>query len=81
MGNTAFTLKRNLSVNRANASTTVTAGALIVTDAWGNTQSNFFLNNSTDLWCYRRRWYDNTCTETGQYHGFKNRTDRHAGYR
>ncbi|HCO6020544.1 TPA: RatA-like protein [Escherichia coli] len=41
VGNTAFTLKRNLSVNRANASTTVTAGALIVTDAWGNTQSNF----------------------------------------
>lgn len=34
VGNTAFTLKRNLSVNRANASTTVTAGALIVTDAW-----------------------------------------------
>ncbi|EFB1950665.1 RatA-like protein [Escherichia coli] len=59
VGNTAFTLKRNLSVNRANASTTVTAGALIVTDAWGNTQSNF---SSTTALIYGVTGADGTTT-------------------
>ncbi len=59
VGNTAFTLKRNLSVNRANASTTVTAGALIVTDARGNTQSNF---SSTTALIYGVTGADGTTT-------------------
>nr|HEK5738209.1 RatA-like protein [Escherichia coli] len=59
VGNTAFTLKRNLSVNRANASTTTTAGALIVTDAWGNTQSNF---SSTTALIYGVTGADGTTT-------------------
>lgn len=41
VGNTAFTLTRGSSVNRENTAATTTTGALVVTDAWGNTQSNF----------------------------------------
>lgn len=41
LGNTAFTLKRNTSVNRANVSTTTSIASLAVTDAWGNTQNDF----------------------------------------
>nr|MDK6642669.1 Immunoglobulin-like domain BIg-containing protein [Escherichia coli] len=37
VGNTAFTLKRNTSVTRANVSTTTSIASLAVTDAWGNT--------------------------------------------
>ena len=41
VGNTAFTIKRNTSVNRA-MSTTTSIASLAVTDAWGNTQNDFF---------------------------------------
>lgn len=49
VGNTAFTLKRNTSVNRANVSTTTSIASLAVTDAWGNTQDDFL---STTLVIY-----------------------------
>lgn len=49
VGNTAFTLKRNTSVNRANVSTTTSIASLAVTDAWGNTQNDFL---STTLVIY-----------------------------
>ncbi|EFF0799991.1 RatA-like protein [Escherichia albertii] len=41
VASSAFTLKRANSVSRANASATSAQGALVVTDAWGNTQNNF----------------------------------------
>ncbi len=37
----------------------------------GVTRRVIFPNNSTDLWRYRRRWYDNTCTEQDNTTGLK----------
>ncbi|HCP0517483.1 adhesion domain-containing protein [Escherichia coli] len=41
VGNAAFILKRATSINRRYTSATASVGALTVTDAWGNTRSNF----------------------------------------
>ncbi|HFO8276687.1 TPA: DUF823 domain-containing adhesin [Escherichia coli] len=61
VGNTAFTLKRNTSVNRANVSTTTSIASLAVTDAWGNTQNDFL---STTLVIYGVTGADGTTTFT-----------------
>ncbi|EFN8086254.1 RatA-like protein [Escherichia coli] len=61
VGNTAFTLKRNYSVNRANASNTTSIASLVVTDAWGNTQDSFL---STSLVIYGVTGADGTTTFT-----------------
>ena len=76
VGNTAFTLKRNTSVNRANVSTTTSRRAH--NGCPGKTQDDFSFNNSTDLWRDGADGIDNFHIETGQDHGFKTRTDRHA---
>ncbi|HEG0624976.1 TPA: RatA-like protein [Escherichia coli] len=61
VGNTAFTLKRNTSVNRANVSITTSIASLAVTDAWGNTQNDFL---STTLVIYGVTGADGTTTFT-----------------
>lgn len=61
VGNTAFTLKRNISVNRANVSNSTSIASLAVTDAWGNTQNDFL---STTLVIYGVTGADGTTTFT-----------------
>ncbi|MGM7462524.1 adhesion domain-containing protein [Escherichia albertii] len=41
VASSAFTLSRSSSISRANSAATSAQGALVVTDAWGNTQNNF----------------------------------------
>ncbi|WP_150003239.1 adhesion domain-containing protein [Escherichia albertii] len=61
VASSAFTLKRANSVSRANASATSAQGALVVTDAWGNTQNNFA---TTSALIYRVTGTDGSTTFT-----------------